>query len=220
MQASAALRCLSNVPSSQNPIRDAEEALRTSSDPTLHRVLTLCILLFRNQGQALNHGAEELRAGFVLDMAWLFERYVRALLSTALGALAFPYKRTLVYNVDGVDSSIELDGLVQLPDQRIVIECKYRRVVDSAGAIMRDRWSSEHVYQAVAYASHRDVDAQAAVLIFPHVGLAEPLIEHAHIGSFAKSTTGVRLRVWSISLDKPANQVVTALALRARTLLK
>jgi 5-methylcytosine-specific restriction endonuclease McrBC regulatory subunit McrC len=177
------------------------------------------LLLFRNQGRAGADGLDDLPAGFVLDMASLFERYVRALFVDCLSASAVPYKRTLVYQLDGLRSSIELDGLLELPTRRIVIECKYRRMIDSLGAIMMERWSNAHVYQAVAYAAHRDVFAEDALIVFPHVGLSEPVLEHVSTGSFARAGKGVRLRIWSISIDKPAAQTAAALALRAKALI-
>jgi 5-methylcytosine-specific restriction endonuclease McrBC regulatory subunit McrC len=216
--ATAALRVIGHVQGSRNPVREATAAISARGDPGLSRVLRMCLLFFRSRGQADDVGPEELPCGLVLDMAWLFERFVRALLATGLGPSAVPYKRTLVYGVDGLHSSIELDGLVELSDRRVVVECKYRRVVDSLGDIMRDRWSSAHVYQAVAYATHRDVNASDAVLVFPHVGLVDHVVEHARIDAFSRAALGVRLRVWSVALDKPPAQTAEALVLRTRGL--
>ena len=149
---------------------------------------------------------------FAINVADLFERYVRRLFRLAFGADRVPLKRALSFPLGGTSHHISLDGL-HLGETRRVIECKYRLVEDpnsldfNEGAV-----PNAHLFQAVAYAAHESVRADEVLIVYPAVDVAEPVREVMRVSGFrAASGEALPVRIVLVSLNHPPAGIADAL---------
>lgn len=140
----------------------------------------LCRFICRSFQMENEAGTAEFRE-FTLDMNDLFERFVRGVLRIHVGHRFVADKRDLVRSYDlgsgAGEKWIELDGLVKDEDGKpcCVVECKYREVWEPIEGedtltVAGGRIRSSDVYQTIAYATHKDLQASAVVLVYPVVG--------------------------------------------------
>jgi 5-methylcytosine-specific restriction endonuclease McrBC regulatory subunit McrC len=128
----------------------------------------LCRIILFNSSVSLEPGRRLSFMSFSLNMAELFERYVRGLFQRLYGIAVVPPKSALRFPIHGTESSfVSLDGFLK-ERPRCVIECKYK-LVDSADGLDFDegRMKNADVFQCVAYAVHSDVEAEHALLFYP-----------------------------------------------------
>jgi 5-methylcytosine-specific restriction enzyme subunit McrC len=119
---------------------------------------------------------------FALDMNDLFERFVRGVLKSHLRRHFVADKRHLSRSYSWEDGSdkrrIELDGLVldKQGNARCVVECKYREIwepvvqEDDVLIVAGGKLQNKDIFQTIAYATHLNLRAPAAVLVYPVVG--------------------------------------------------
>lgn len=175
----------------------------------------LCRLLLSRTSLAFNGELNASACAFSVDMAALFEGYVRAVFRRAFGAGAVPRKEELFFPLGGTAHHIHLDGM-HLSSIRRVIECKYR-LVENSGALSFDEGEipNAHLFQCVAYACHEDVLADEAVICYPSVGTGNAVEEPLSVSGF-RSASGkpLVLRVLLVSLAHPVVDVVRDLRSR------
>ena len=142
-------------------------------------VLELLEFLLDHVSLDLTRGQVRVR-GFAVEMWEVFERFVVNLLASRLrGRVEGPQVR-LRYTVQGTEGPISggniyLDGLAREPCV-LVVDAKWKEgILASVGdegngetlALEDLRIRTADLFQVVAYGCHRDVQAQAALLVYP-----------------------------------------------------
>lgn len=142
-------------------------------------VLELLEFLLDHVSLDLERGQVRIR-GFAVEMWEVFERFVVNLLASRLRGRAEGPQVRLRYTVQGTEGPISggniyLDGLVREPCV-LVVDAKWKEGILSSAVgagdgdvlVLEDlRIRTADLFQVVAYGCHRDVRAQAALLVYP-----------------------------------------------------
>jgi len=176
----------------------------------------LCRAILVNQSITLQAGSKIPFLSFAVDMANLFELYVKAVFTAAFGKEFCGDKRRLTYSLDAHGKHVKLDGLLTHKDRKLIVECKYKDV----GAHDNDDWylvggkiRGTDVYQAIAYASHRNIRANASLLVFPSQAsqipssLAKPI---SSLGWYPEALTGTTVHLLGLNLSADFSDLVEA----------
>jgi 5-methylcytosine-specific restriction endonuclease McrBC regulatory subunit McrC len=127
----------------------------------------LCLTLLENQTVTFDAGDRIPFAAFSLNMPNLFERYVAAAFSVAIGASFIGDKRSLEFPTGFGGKPIKLDGLAVQGLRRVVVEAKYRTLDETDDDLVLGLVPEKHVYQTVAYSSHEEIRARQALIVYP-----------------------------------------------------
>ena len=115
---------------------------------------------------------------YAINMATLFQDYVHRLMADALAPLGGRPVRSLLYRITGLDKEIELDGLFDRGEDRILVEAKYKAIESASESGRSD------IYQTVAYCAHRKVTPSLAIMFYPVVSDDAPIRELGRLEGF------------------------------------
>lgn len=201
------LRGVSSWNPSEMPLQPLQYTTRNRHFRDVH---DLCWLLLDNADVSLSAGRKVSFSSFVLSMPDIFERFIRTIIARHVGSACFPEKSRLKFTLGIPFGHTILDGLLMLPEGRIVVECKYKTLDTSAlesglsGGIIRD-----DLYQVVAYATQSGVDAAGACLVYPAaapLGACARIIAETH--AFRRSPgTGIPVRIVAVDLRRPVEDL-------------
>lgn len=187
-------------------------------------IFRLCELIISNSSVTLGRRQRVPFFSFDLEMPNLFERYVATLFDHVYGPLFTSEKASLKFPISTGGKKIELDGLYD-GDLSIVVESKYKIVEkgkepETKGEeplveLNGNELSRNDLYQTVAYNSHRDVRADAAVIVYPSWEdsdeYAEVYDDITSFGWFPGSSSGTSIYPVTINLSKPPAELANRL---------
>jgi 5-methylcytosine-specific restriction endonuclease McrBC regulatory subunit McrC len=196
----------------------------TRENDEFERIFRLCELIISNSNVTLGKRQRVPFFSFDLDMANVFERYISAIFTGIYGDRFTSEKSSLTFPISRYGKEIELDGLYEDREKSVVVESKYKVVEEeeeqedadqpitvlSGSKVRRD-----DLYQTVAYTSHRDIQADSALLVYPAWEDSSEAVEvYDKVSSFGwdeASDSGTPIYPVTINLSEPPERVVDKL---------
>jgi len=198
----------------------------TRENEEFERIFRLCELIISNSNVTLGKRQRVPFFSFDLDMANVFERYIAAIFTGIYGNRFTGDKASLTYPVSRYGKEIELDGLYEDSEKSVVVEAKYKVVEeeeeqeredgeDPITVLSGSRVRRDDLYQTVAYTSHRDIQADSALLMYPAWEDSSDAVEvYDGISSFGwseASESGTPIYPVTVNLSEPPERVVEKL---------
>lgn len=195
----------------------------TRDNEDFERIFRLCELIISNSNVTLGKRQKVPFFSFDLNMANVFERYVAALFKGIYGDRFTDKKSSLTYPVSSYGKEIELDGLYEDREKSVVVESKYKVVEEGEDqeeyveeepltVLNGSKVRRNDLYQTVAYTSHREIQADSALLVYPawedSSGVANVYDEVSSFGWSEDSESGTPIYPVTISLSEPPERVV------------
>lgn len=176
----------------------------------------LCEVLLRNETIIMESGERVPFAAFSLHMPTLFQHYVSALMTAALGHSFEGRQQRLTFPTGFGGRPIELDGLITFGRHRIVVEAKYRSLDAADDELVLGFVPESHIYQTVAYAMHEQVRSSRGIIVYPIWDRDGPPVrfsdEISDFGWGPSSSNGVGLRLLGVDLGAPFHETATECA--------
>lgn len=194
----------------------------TRENEAFKPIFQLCELIISNSSVTLGKRQRVPFFSFDLEMPYVFERYVAALFTRMYGDAFTGRKSSLTYPVSPYGNEIELDGLYSDSEHSMVVESKYKvieegdtadadRGTDPITVLSGSKLSRADLYQTVSYTSHKDIQADVAVLVYPAWGESDEPVEVyddiSSFGWFSGSSSGTPVYPVTINLGKPPERV-------------
>jgi 5-methylcytosine-specific restriction endonuclease McrBC regulatory subunit McrC len=172
----------------------------------------ICRLIVEGSTVSLVPGRNVSFMAFSLNMSDLYERYIRAILTKAFGSRLFLSKSRIAYSVGGKANRVRLDGLVDLGDRRIVVECKYKLIENYGFEFIKSAVSPSDIYQAVAYCVHDEVNADECCIVYPTLDAnGPPLRQIDEVSDFSRGNgKPLRIRIFLVNLNKQSDELKQA----------
>lgn len=196
----------------------------TRENEEFERIFRLCELIISNSNVTLGKRQRVPFFSFDLDMANVFERYIAAIFTGIYGDRFTDDKSSLTYPVSRYGKEIELDGLYKDSDKSVVVEAKYKVVEeeedqeeegdgeDPITVLSGSKVRRDDLYQTVAYTTHRDIQADSALLVYPAWEDSRDAVEvYDEVSSFGwreASESGAPIYPVTVNLSEPPERVV------------
>ena len=212
----ACQEALAGVTPRRVTVRELATIRYSRSNANFRGVHKLCSVLLKNETVVMEPGEHIPFAAFSLHMPTLFQDYVAAFMTSALGEIFEGRQHHLTYPTGFGGRPIELDGLIDTGDFRIVVEAKYRSLDEADDEVALGSVPERHVYQTLSYATHRQVRASKGIIVYPTWDSSGPTVrmsdEIRDFGWAPGSTTNVGLRLVGVDLGAPFHKVVAECA--------
>ena len=212
----ACQEALAGVTPRRVTVRELATIRYSRSNIHFRAIHKLCSVLLQNKTIVMEPGEHIPFTAFSLHMPTLFQEYISALMTSALGQIFEGRQHHLTYSTGFGGRPIELDGLIDTGDFRIVVEAKYRSLDNADNEVALGSVPERHVYQTLAYATHQQVRASKGIIVYPTWDSNGPSVrisdEIRDFGWALSSTTNVGLRLLGVDLSASFHEVVAECA--------